>query len=334
METSILASVGRPLWRYLDANKIDADSMFRRFGLDPTLIHEPRTRYSYHSLCDAWVEAAAITQNEHLGLESARHYSPLDLNALGVTFLSSTTLMEALQRWVRYESVLDTNATSSITESRDRVDLVSELVEIPTNAIRIVEDVTASILINLCRLGLGMALDPVEVAFTYPEPKATGEHFAVFRCPLKFSQPVSRISFNIADVRRPFTAANRELALSSDQILECMINDLNQSDIISQVKRAIIDGLPSGTPSEDKIAKSVFASSRTLQRRLSDENTNFRTLILEVRRELAEKYLEDKAMPLAEISYMLGFSDTSSFSRAFKKWTGNPPAAFRTNLLA
>jgi len=334
MEASILASVGRPLWRYLDANKVDADSLFRRFGLDPELIHEPRTRYPYHLLCEAWVEAAAVTQNEHAGLESARHYSPLDLNALGVTFLSSSTLMEALQRLIRYESVLNSSLTFSIIESGDRVDLVSELADIPTNAIHIVEDSRTSILVNLCRLGLDMALDPVEVAFTYPEPTATGEHFAVFRCPLKFSQPVSRISFDSADTLRPFMSANRELAISSDQILEGMINDLNQSDIIGQVKKAIIHDLPSGTPSEENIAKCLSVSSRTLQRRLSDENTNFRTLVLEVRRELAQKYLADKTMPLAEISYMLGFSDTSSFSRAFKKWTGDPPAVFRTQLLA
>ena len=113
-----------------------------------------------------------------------------------------------------------------------------------------------------------------------------------------------------------------------------MSKDQNQSDIVSQVKKAIIHDLPSGTPSEENIAKLVLLSNRTLQRRLSDENTNFRSLVLEVRRELAQKYLADKAMPLAEISYMLGFSDTSSFSRAFKKWTGDPPAVFRTNLLA
>jgi AraC-like DNA-binding protein len=334
METSILASAARPLWRYLEANKVDADSLFKRFGLDSALIHEPRSRFSYQLLCQAWVEAAAITQNENVGFESARHYTPLDLNALGVTFLSSSTLMEALQRLVRYESVLNSNLTFSITESGERLDLTSELAAIPADAVRIVEDSRTSVLINLCRLGLDMALDPVEVAFTYPEPTATGEHFSVFRCPVKFSQPASRISFKLADVRRPFTAANRELAISSDQILEEMINDQNQSDIVSQVKRAIIDDLPSGTPSEENIAKRVFVSSRTLQRRLSDENTNFRTLVLEVRRELAQKYLADKTMPLAEISYMLGFSDTSSFSRAFKKWTGDPPAVFRTNLLA
>jgi AraC-like DNA-binding protein len=186
--------------------------------------------------------------------------------------------------------------------------------------------------LGLCRKGLGDSLEPIEVAFTYPEPTATGNHFGVFRCPLLFSQLVSRISFNIIDTQRPFTAANREMALSNDQILDGMIKELNTSDIVTRVKREVIEHLPSGTPSAQDIAKRLFVSTRTLNRKLSEENTNFRTLVLEVRRELAVKYLADKNMPLAEISYMLGFSDTSSFSRAFKKWTGDPPTIFRTNI--
>jgi hypothetical protein len=114
----------------------------------------------------------------------------------------------------------------------------------------------------------------LEVAFTYPEPKTTGEHFGLIRCPLNFSQPVSRISFNRAEAKRPFSAANRELAISSDQILEGLLKDLNKSDLVSQVKSAIIESLPSGTPSEEQIAKQVFVCARTLQRRLSDESTS------------------------------------------------------------
>ncbi len=334
MATSILASAGRMLWRYLDANKIDADALFKRCGLDPSLIHESRTRYPFNLLCKVFVEAAVITRNENLGLELAKHYNPLDLNALGVTFLSSATLVEALHRLQRYESALNSNLVFSIAESEGRIHLTSEVPDMPGDAVHIMEDARTSVLVDLCRLGLDKSLDPVEVAFTYPEPKSTGDHFGVFRCPVKFSQPASRMSFDLADARRPFTAANRELAVSGDQILEGVINELKSSDIISQVKRAIIDHLPSGTPSQDEIAKQVFVSSRTLQRRLADESTNLRTLVLEVRRELAQKYIADKTMPLAEISYMLGFADTSSFSRAFKQWTGDAPANFRSNIPA
>jgi len=334
METSILASTGRMLWRYLDARKVDADALFTRCGLNPSLIHESRTRFPYHLLCKAYIEASVVTLNENIGLDFAKYFSPLDLNALGVTFLSSGTLIEACQRLLRYEAVVNSNMMYSIIKSADRIDLISEEPDVPEDAVRIVEDSRTAVLVEMCRMGLDKELDPVEIAFTYPEPKSTGEYFGVFRCPVKFSQPVSRISLNMADAVRPFTASNRELAINSNQIVESMMKDLTQSDIISQVKRAIIEQLPSGTPSEEDIARRVFVSSRTLQRRLADESTNFRTLVLEVRREMAEKYIANKTMPLAEISYMLGFSDTSSFSRAFKQWTGHPPVAFRSNLRA
>jgi AraC-like DNA-binding protein len=334
MESSILASAGRILWRYLEKNNIDADALFRKFGLEPSSIQGPRTRFPLKLLQSAWAEAATITQNENIGLESAIHYTPLDLNALGVTFLSSATLMEALQRLKRYESVLNSSLTVSLVETENRLDVFTEVSVESVELMKIMEDSRQSILINLCRLGLSDSLDPVEVAFTYPQPKNTGDHFAVFRCPLLFSQPSSRITFDLSDTQRQFTAANREIAVNSDQILDAMIRDLDKSDLVTRVKRAIVDDLPSGTPSEEDIASRVHVSCRTLQRRLADENTSFRKLILEVRHELAEKYISDKDMPLAEISYMLGFADTSSFSRAFKRWTGDSPAAYRSNAQA
>jgi len=332
MENSILASAGRWLWRYLEAHKVDANALFTRCGLDPAKIREPRTRYPYNLLCKAYVEASVITRNENIGLEMADYFSPLDLNALGVTFLSSRTLVEGFHRLIRYESIVNSNLVISMAESQDRIDIMSEVPNVPEDAVRIIEDSRASIIVELCRSGLDRSWDPVEVAFTYPTPTSTGAHFSVFRCPQLFSQRVFRVSFNVADARRPFTSTNRELALNNDQILESMLDDLKQSGIVSQVKRAIIDGLPSGKLSEEEIAKRVFVSCRTLQRKLADERTNFRTLLLEVRRELAVKYIADKSMPLAEISYMLGFADTSSFSRAFKQWTGDSPALFRNNL--
>ena len=332
MQNSLLASAGKGLWRPLEAKGIDAVAVFEKCGLDPDLIREPRARYPHDRLVRAWNEAARICNDEHIGLQAAEYFTPLDLNAIGVTFLSSATLLEALQRLDRYESFINSNLDFTLVDNGQRLDFLSELQGQDSQNAMVIEDCRLSVLVKLARTGLDNALDPVEVAFTYPEPTVTGEHFGAFRCPLVFSQPVSRISFDRADTQRPFTDANRELALSNDRFLDEMINELRSPDLVTQVKRTIMDDLPSGAPSEEQVAAQVCVSSRTLQRRLADEGTNFRTLVLEVRRQLAEKYIADKAMPLAEISYMLGFADTSSFSRAFKKWTGEPPAIFRSNL--
>lgn len=332
MQSNMLASLGRPLWSAIEAHDIDADALFKQQGLDPSLIREPRGRYPFDLLCKAGVEAVAVTNKDHLGLEVGKHFTPLDLNALGVTFLSSTNLLEAFARLDRYESLVNSSLDITIVEEKDRLGLLSNAKGIPDQSSRIVEDIRTSVLIHMARLGLNGSVDPLEVAFTYPEPKTTGEYFGLLRCPVLFSQPVSGISFSMTDVKRPFSNANRELAISNDRFLDEMIKDLKSSDLVTQVKRAIIERLPSGAPSEEEVAKSVFVGSRTLQRRLAEKDTNFRTLLMEVRRDLAEKYISDPTMPLAEISYMLGFSDTSAFSRAFKTWTGDPPAGFRDKL--
>lgn len=332
MSATILATLARALWRQAEDQNLDAEFIFRDSGLDPGRLEELRGHYPFDRVCDAWVKVATLSNNSHIGLEAAKYYRPLDLHALGVAFLSSSTLMEALKRLERYESVLNSKLNLSVIEKSERVDLICDGLALEGEALTVAEDARSSVILDLCRTGIGGSLDPLEVAFTYPEPKHSGEHYGVLRCPLKFSAPIHRLSFAVSDTKRLFTAANRDLARGNDRILDAMLKSLGKSDLVSQVKQAIVEQLPSGTPSEERIAQSVLTSSRTLNRRLVKEGTNFRTLLTEVRRELAEQYIADINIPITEISFLLGFSDISSFSRAFKRWTGQPPQTFREYL--
>ncbi len=131
---------------------------------------------------------------------------------------------------------------------------------------------------------------------------------------------------------RPLPAPNRELAPANDQILAAFLAKLQGDDLVTRVKKAIANELPSGSPSEEFIAKAVYMSPRSLRRLLSSASTTYSQLLDAVRRELAEQYLANSAESLTEIAFLLGFSELSAFSRAFARWTGQSPSAFREAL--
>ena len=90
-----------------------------------------------------------------------------------------------------------------------------------------------------------------------------------------------------------------------------------------------MEQLPLGNVSDDSVASALHMSVRTMHRKLSEVNQNFRTLLVDIRRELAEHYILDNSLTLTEISLLLGFAEPSSFSRAFKNWTGSAPSEVR-----
>ncbi|MBI5504342.1 MAG: AraC family transcriptional regulator [Deltaproteobacteria bacterium] len=331
---TFLASEVRILCRLLDSYQIDGFELLRQAGLNSALIEEPRARFPFDRVAIAWKRAVQLTGKSHLGLGAVKFYRATDFHGLAVVFLASQNLRTALERLVRYHVVINSALSMRLERHSDGLDLLCTTVRVEDDAQCVMEDVRAAILVDLCRTGADGALNPIEVAFTYTVREDPAEHTALFGCPVVFGAPQWRISFALDDVDRPFLASNRELARSNDEVLDRMVKSLREDDLISHVKRAMIDELPSGTPAEDVIAKAVSMSTRSLQRRLAEERTSFTELLAVVRRELAEQYVLNPQIPVTEISYMLGFSEVSAFSRAFKRWTGRSPVTSRQQSLA
>jgi AraC-like DNA-binding protein len=125
------------------------------------------------------------------------------------------------------------------------------------------------------------------------------------------------------------TGANPELAILNDKVVTRRLALIDREDIIARVQATLMDLLPQGNISDDAVANALHMSVRTMHRKLTEENNNFRTLLVEMRRDLAEQYILDNSLTLTEISLLLGFSESSSFSRAFKSWTGTAPSEVR-----
>jgi AraC-like DNA-binding protein len=152
---------------------------------------------------------------------------------------------------------------------------------------------------------------------------------AYFRCPLRFGQAVASMTFPAEVLDRQLPAANREVGCVLDRTLSDYLTKLRHDDIISRTKSAISEYLPSGNVTGQMVAGALHMSPRNLQRRLSAEGTSYRKLVDAVRQELAESYLRNRSFTVAEISYLVGFSSQAAFSRAFKRWAGLTPQAYR-----
>ena len=105
--------------------------------------------------------------------------------------------------------------------------------------------------------------------------------------------------------------------------------DLQQSDIVGRVRVAIQQLLPTAEVTEENVASTVNANVRTLHRRLSQKGMTFRALLRDVRMKTARKYMADDRYSVTDVAFMLGYSDVSAFSRAFRVWFGKSPSEFR-----
>ena len=102
-----------------------------------------------------------------------------------------------------------------------------------------------------------------------------------------------------------------------------------EAGILGQVREAIHAELRGGDPSLDHVAKRLGMSNRTLQRRVKDEGFTYAEVLDEIRTSVARVYLNQEGISICEAGYLLGFAEQSSFSRAFKRWTGSTPQRYR-----
>lgn len=117
-----------------------------------------------------------------------------------------------------------------------------------------------------------------------------------------------------------------------DEMLMKILIDIKQGDIVQQVKSIIFDHLPDGPVTDKLVASELNLSERSLQRRLKEHQTTFRFLLDSVREMLAKQYIKNPLNRMSDIAFLLGFSEQSAFSRAFKKWTGKSPVEYRKSI--
>jgi len=309
--------------------------LFKAHGINPEKIFKPlhinikelktTDRRIKSSIANTiWDDAEELIGNGYFALDAYKYWHPGCMGALGYAWLSSLTLREGFHRLIRYIKVLNSETGIEVDETGDEI-IVSyeEHYSVGRSAFAM------SLLMHICRINYQEELSPVKVTFWHPEPDDTSKYFAYFKCPVEFNTGIDSMTFPSRIVDEELSGGNAQLAKLNDQVLKQYLNTQTQDDLIARIKTIIVNELPSGNVSNDKVSEELYTSSRSLQRKLKDLGTTYKKIYEECRRELAEKYVAEGKMSLTEISFILGFSEMSSFSRSYKRWTGHSPNAER-----
>jgi len=326
---TLLATTGQIFMRLLELHGIDPERFVREGGYDPALFRDPSARLPASAVDQAARAAAERIADPAFALRAARCWHPSNLGALGHAWLASSTLRTALQRLERYNRILSEKASFRLEDSAKGLRLVFDHRRSDIALAAPGVDFAFSLLVDMCRMNYGASLRPLEVTLRRAKPAdpAPWEHF--FGGRVHFGAPRDSFLLSKRDADEPLPIANRQLAAALDVILTRQLADLDRTNVAARCKAVLLERLASGDSPEQDIAKILHMSRRTLQRKLAEADLTYQQLVDDTRRDLALRYIEDPGKTITEITFLLGFSGQSAFTRAFRRWTGKSPTDYR-----
>lgn len=326
-----IASYTLAIQKALEANGFDAGDIFAAVGLDRTPGQDPLDRLTTAQVAEVFRESVKRSGNPAFGLTVARFLHPSSVHALGYALLASSTLRDACERLVYYFRLASTNGQYRIEEKGDRFCLVLEIIAKGVSPETM--DAWNAFIVHLFRQIYLPDLKPLSVRLVRSCPPGCDELYRrSFHVDVEFDAPYCEICLDRSVVDEPLMGGNREIASQHDKIIEDNIAALDKGDVVTGTKRVILQFLSSENCTRERVAREMAMSPSRLQQKLAERGTNFQDLLGQIRQSLALDYIEQSRVSITEMSFLLGFSDTSSFTRAFRRWTGKSPRDYRRDL--
>jgi AraC-like DNA-binding protein len=281
----------------------------------------------------AWTIVAEYTRDPAIGVRAAQQYfQPADWQSLGLAILCSNTLRQALERLNKYFQMVSDAADTLLVEDKSTLRFVATPFDDPEELGYEAIEYGLAALISLLQEIYPRPLHPLRIDLLRPEKFSSPEFARLFNCPVTFGCEREALVFSLADVDLPLHGSNDVLAQYQDSFSDEYLARFGNDSISLKVKREILRSLPGGNPCQVSVADALHMSVRNLQRQLGSENTSFRQLVTDIRQQLSCTYLRQESRSFGEIAYVLGFSDHSNFSRAFKQWFAITPSEYRAHM--
>lgn len=332
-EPRIWSSVVRGLIVPLAEHDIDSAALLDCVGITEGDLQKPHGKIALRKYLQFIDEASIWAEDPLLGLRLARSAGPETLGAIGFLFLASRTLVEALNNICQYINLMQDVTRVTLTHNAQNIIYSYEIFDVESPGMR--QDVEFSIALTsrLIRIYGGPAVSLSQVRFRHAAAGPVETYERLLAAPTRFNQPSNSlvVSARLGQLRG--NVLDHGLSRILQTFLDSELEKRQRShSFVDQVRRMLMESSIAPPVTAAKIAGSLGVSEATFYRRLKAEGRAFSDLVSELNFEIATNYLRESTLSITEIAYLIGFSESASFTRAFTRWSGGvTPSAFRKN---
>ncbi len=276
-------------------------------------------------------QGAMRSRDDAFGLHVGEHARPIAQDILDYAVMSRPTIAKAFEELQPLGAAMYPEAEIRLVVRDDVAAFVYRMDPNEARTQRHRCEALVTGIIKIAERALGRRdPPPLWLGFQHARPRDLSEHRRIFRAPIDFDCAATEIRFPADLLAVPVPTVDAGLSTVLDRHVHDLVARLPTSPRFSdRVRQTLREALPEGPPTLPSLAKRLAVSERTLQRRLTEEGTSLLGLIEDVRRELSLEYLRDPRLSIAQVSLHLGYASMASFSRAFRRWKGVSPAAYR-----
>jgi AraC-like DNA-binding protein len=307
---------------------IDPDPVIREAGLNPLLFDDGTNVIPHAALGRLLALSVARTNCPHFGLLIGQRATILSLGIVGRLMQHSETLGDAMRALVFNLSIQNRGAVPSLKSVGDVALFTFSVYQPEAESADQISDGALAVAVNALRALRGVNWNPTEVLLPRVTPADQEPYRRHFRAPVRFNQETATIVFPTDDLDYRIAGADPMVRALLEERIE-QIKGAQGSALSDDIRRLLRIRLTSKRCSADDIADLLAMHRRTLSRRLKGSGMGYRAITNEIRFEIARQLLQDTDVPLGQIAAALGYSEASAFTRAFRRWSGQTPTAWR-----
>jgi AraC-like DNA-binding protein len=315
----------------LDRAGLPASALLAAVGLDREQLAGPDAHIPFNAHVMLLENAARALQEPCFGFRLGSEIELTEAGLVAYVTLNSHDLGAALRNLCRYLVILTEGSVGELRQEAGEVKLLFSFGDPIGTASRQLHEFGVTMIVRVCEAITGHRVRPVRVELRHDTAcPMLARHLGV---PVAVYQPHSAVVLDAASLTVPVVNADARLL----DVLRRYADDLlarraRKDDLVARAEHWILENLHTGDVGVARLARGLGMSDRTLARRLSEDGLTPAGLVEELRQQLANKYLAERAFPLGRITYLLGYSDLSVFTRAFRRWTGRTPSKWRAEL--